>query len=588
MKAEEHTAQIESEEARKRQDRFKSGRTHLLSSSTTFEVGVDLGDLEAVFLRNVPPEPFSYTQRVGRAGRRETPGLALTYCRRNPHDLYHFENPKGRILEGQIRPPSLQMTNEMIIQRHMVATVLSAFFRSPENLQRFMSLDSFVGNWSKQSAASDLVLFCKKNNALEDMLKYIVPDNMHATMGLLNYTWADKIAGPSSKFAVSVEELCSDRNELETLISACASRREFAKASRIDKYKNTIEREQPLNYLSRKAIIPKYGFPVDVVELQARTQDGNSHGVSLQRDLSQAIAEYAPGGTVVANKLEWKSSGVKIVPEKALPVFYYRYDDARNFVQRSEAQVSKLGNVHFRKYLIPRFGFVTPLLDRPKAPQRRTRRLYTTRPFFVGFSGSNPPKIKNFLGVEVTQATPGMLVILCEGQNREGFYVCLRCGAHMMKPTGEHKSPVGLDCRETLAPYSLGHELPTDVVKLQFSGLCGEADAYSVAYAVLLGAAETLDVPATDLNVTVTGGVGSGDAAIVIYDDVPGGAGLVAQLGRESIFRETLRNAWNRVRGNCGCDSSCYGCLRSYRNQFAHTFLDRTRAEVFLGASEFD
>ena len=92
--AEEHTAQIDAEKARRKQARFKSGDIHLLSSSTTFEVGVDLGDLESVFLRNVPPESFNYAQRAGRAGRRETPGLVLTYCRRNPHDLYHYEDPK--------------------------------------------------------------------------------------------------------------------------------------------------------------------------------------------------------------------------------------------------------------------------------------------------------------------------------------------------------------------------------------------------------------------------------------------------------------------------------------------------------------
>ena len=74
MIAEEHTAQVESEEARRRQDDFKSGKIHLLSSSTTFEVGVDLGDLEVAFLRNVPPEPFNYTQRVGRVGRGKEPG----------------------------------------------------------------------------------------------------------------------------------------------------------------------------------------------------------------------------------------------------------------------------------------------------------------------------------------------------------------------------------------------------------------------------------------------------------------------------------------------------------------------------------
>ena len=115
MRAEEHTAQISSDEARKKQSEFKKGNIHLLSCSTTFEVGVDLGDLDVVFLRNVPPEAFNYTQRVGRAGRRETPGLAITYCLRRPHDLYHYENPEERVIKGKVHPPNLRMTNEKII-----------------------------------------------------------------------------------------------------------------------------------------------------------------------------------------------------------------------------------------------------------------------------------------------------------------------------------------------------------------------------------------------------------------------------------------------------------------------------------------
>ncbi len=82
---------------------------------------MDLGDLDVVFLRNVPPEPFNYTQRVGRAGRRDRPGLALTYCRRNPHDLYHYADPEGRVIAGRVQPPRLRMRNEKIILRHMVS-----------------------------------------------------------------------------------------------------------------------------------------------------------------------------------------------------------------------------------------------------------------------------------------------------------------------------------------------------------------------------------------------------------------------------------------------------------------------------------
>ena len=573
LSAEEHTAQIDSDVARQRQDKFKNGSIHLLSSSTTFEIGVDLGDLEVVFLRNMPPESFNYTQRVGRAGRRETPGLALTYCRRNPHDLYHYEDPVNRVVNGTVHPPRLRMTNEKIILRHMVATTLSTFFR--ENRVRFSKVENFVGGWSSPRAASDLRAFCEGNGELTHSLCQIVPENMHGRVGLEDNTWIDKIAGSQSRFALVEAEVCADYSGMEALRKKYFEQGKDSYVGRVGKRMKTIAEESTLNFLSRKAVIPKYGFPVDVVELDTRSSDGNPTGVALQRDLSQAIAEYAPGGKVVANKLEWESCGVKAVAGKAWPVRCYQYDDARNFIQWNEGDLSRSSSA--RKYLIPEFGFVTALFKKPSEPRGRARRLYTTRPFFLGFGKESHPEAKTIFGVRVTKAS-GILVILCEGRNREGFYICRSCGTHMTRPQGKHRSPSDSECKGTLGRFSLGHELVTDVVRLQFSQLCGEWDAYSVAYAVLLGAAETLNVPDTDLNVTITGGDNAGESAIVLYDNVPGGAGLVAQLEQEEVFSEVLHNAQARVQGNCGCDSSCYGCLRSYRNQFAHLYLNRKQA----------
>ena len=573
MRAEEHTAQISSDTARLRQKEFKSGDIHLLSSSTTFEVGVDLGSLEVVLLRNVPPEPFNYTQRVGRAGRRSTPGLALTYCRRNPHDLYHYQDPESRVIEGDIRPPHLRMTNDKIILRHMVASALSTFFKAPGNSGRFKNVEGLIQNWSVPTAVSDLRQFCEDDKALRDSLRRITPENMHPQMGLTSDDWIDLVAGPSSRFAQVEAEVCDDYAQMDRLRRELFEQRKSI--GRVNYRLNTIAREQTLSFLSRKAVIPKYGFPVDVVELDT----GSQGDISLQRDLSQAIAEYAPGGKVVANKLEWESYGIKTVTGMGLPVRHYRYDDARNFQQWMEGDPSVR---HERKYLSPRFGFVTQLFKNPKEPRGRARRLYTTRPFFQGFGESTKPEAKEILGIEVTKALPGILVILCEGRNREGFLICRQCGAHMTKPVAKHKSPSNEDCSAMLERFSLGHELVTDVVRLQFPDLVGEWDTYSVAYAVLLGAAETIGVPDTDLNVTIAGGKTADEAAIVLYDNVPGGAGLVAQLEEEQMLMEVLSHARERVEGNCGCDSSCYGCLRSYRNQFAHPNLDRRRASEIL------
>lgn len=570
--SEEHTAQISAEEARIRQDRFKKNEVNLLSSSTTFEVGVDLGDLEVVFLRNVPPEPFNYAQRAGRAGRRDKAGLVITYCRRNPHDLYHFEEPEERIIHGKIHAPSLQMKNKKIILRHMVAVALSEFFR--ENEGRFKTVETFIGDWIEPKAKIDIYNYCKANKLLHNTLSKIVPDNMHSQLGLNDGEWIENIAGKESRLANTQKEVCYDYTELTKIRLELFQNNQDNRSSRVFNRMKTIASEHTINFLSRKAIIPKYGFPVDVVDLEIQSNHGKNSTISLQRDLSQAIAEFAPGGKVVADKLEWESCGIKIVPKKACQERFYQFDskNAQIFQQWNKEDSGVPKNA--RKYIIPEFGFVTPIFKKAHPPNQRAQRLYTTRPFFRGFDEQKPEKFE-FMGVEVTRAVPGVLVILCEGSARRGFYICLDCGSHSKEPVRKHKSPKGLDCRGTLHKFSLGHELLTDVVRLQFSNICDSWDAYSVAYAVLLGAASVLEVPDTDLNVTITGGNKLGEYAIVIYDNVPGGAGLVAHLEDERMFKETLLAAKKRVGGGCGCDLSCYGCLRNYRNQFAHAHLDR-------------
>jgi hypothetical protein len=175
------------------------------------------------------------------------------------------------------------------------------------------------------------------------------------------------------------------------------------------------------------------------------------------------------------------------------------------------------------------------------------------------------------------------MVVLCEGRRGRGFYICSHCGAGFRERKNQHETPYGENCFGTLKQVSLGHEFVTDVLRLQFLPELPQADidgvwfAYSLAYALVEGAAEVLEVPSSDLSTTV---VYSGDNAIppiILYDNVPGGAGLVAHFEEKEILRDCLKAALERVSGGCGCgeDDSCYGCLRNYRNQFAHQHLRR-------------
>jgi len=602
LRVEEHTAQIDKEKAREFQRAFRSGEIHVLSSSTTFELGVDLGDLDIIFLRNVPPEPFNYAQRVGRAGRRSGyPGFAITYCRRGPHDLYHFANPQ-RMLEGVTRPPVLSLGNEKIITRHIAATALSRFFRaSPE---RFQSVGVFLKDLEHPRGITDFDEFLHRHKAeLEESLRAIVPSGMAHSIGLESGEWiarivgTDRSTGEDSRFLLAEDEVSSDFKNVKNLQTTSARKEDYDMAKWAKARGKTIAQEDVLSFLSRKAVIPKYGFPVDVVELDPhRTQRGfESAQVSLQRDLSIAIAEFAPTSELIANKKVWTSYGLKKVAEREWPRKFYMRCAQHNLFKSwnpgEEAPSERCcGAAQVGCYVVPQFGFVTDR-SKPKEPKRRPARVFTTRPYFVGLKGTYPGDI-DFKVVRLTKASPGLMVVLCEGRRRKRFYVCGKCGFGFRKRVSKHKTPYGGDCSGTLERVALGHEFVTDVLRLQFRLEPPKGDiepvwfAYSLAYALVEGAAETLGVPSIDLSVTVAYSTDEAIPPIVLYDNVPGGAGLVARLEERAKLHECLAAAQNRVSGGCGCpeNTSCYGCLRSYRNQFAHHHLRRGPVMRYLEA----
>ncbi len=348
--------------------------------------------------------------------------------------------------------------------------------------------------------------------------------------------------------------------------------------------------------------MPKYGFPVDVVELQLMHHGREANRLELHRDLRIAISEYAPESEVIAGGRVWVSYGLKKLPERKWLEYHYTICPACGHYQKSlkdakiQLHTCRVCKSPLRQgrtkgvFVIPEFGFVTNT-NEPKRPgERRPQRTFSSRAYFSdderGQAECCCTVVLNNVTMTAVPYSEGRLTVL----NRTGFNICTTCGFAIRadsKTPSSHSTPWGTECLGKLSrrPKALGHEFKTDVVDIRFDSMpkTDESFRFSLLYAMLEGMSESLEISRNDIDgclFTDTRGL-----AFILYDTVPGGAGHVKRVAQESdTLREMLQAALRKVSGQCGCgeETSCYGCLRNYRNQFCHEQLRRGHVKDFL------
>jgi hypothetical protein len=372
---------------------------------------------------------------------------------------------------------------------------------------------------------------------------------------------------------------------------------------------NTIKLRDLLSYLSNNNVIPKYGFPVDVVELTLRQSDEVARQIELTRDLRQAVSEYAPGGEVVANGYVWTSRYLRTMPKRAWPLYEYavckycgRYHSAQ---QKGHKQLTECTACHKPfdgrergTFVVPEFGFTaatgTPRITGETLPERT----YASHTYFTGDAEPRPRVELRLYGTTLVAepAVRGKLALVNDAGHR-AFLICHQCGyAAIGGDTvgAVHPTSWGRDCRGALHRLALGHEFQTDVLDLRFNGVSGPpALWYSLLYAMIEGACEELDIERNDLDGVLYSISGDSTPAMVLYDDVPGGAGHVHRIARDetTLLRVFERSLARLQRCECGGDlanTSCYGCLRTFRNQYFHQELQRGLAIEFLRSALAD
>ena len=137
LRPEEHTAMVPQTERERLENLFKgaSDAVNCLVCTPTLELGIDIGQLDSVLMRNVPPLPANYWQRAGRAGRRHRMAVDVTYCRPVSHDRAYFADPL-KLLSGRIDPPAFNLRNEAMVAKHVHATVITGLHRSARDRGR--------------------------------------------------------------------------------------------------------------------------------------------------------------------------------------------------------------------------------------------------------------------------------------------------------------------------------------------------------------------------------------------------------------------------------------------------------------------
>ena len=595
--AREHTAQWTGLEAADIQQRFLAGQVNVLSCSTTFELGVDVGALSAVLLRNMPPTTANYIQRAGRAGRRSgTAALVVTYAQRRSHDLSRYSEPES-MLTGQVRAPYVPLGNPRIDRRHAHSVALAAFFRDARDNGGQML--KTAGDFLLPAAGGEPPCRAVRGYLtpvpaeVEEALRAVLPASAWPRLGLTDGTWVDELCGLLDQVGA---ELAHDLATFEERRAEAFEARRSDLAARFERSIATITRRSLIGYLANRNVLPKYGFPVDTVELRTAHCDSQVGArLELNRDLSVAIHEYAPGSELIAGGVLWRSGGIYRLPGRELITRSYtvcrgcqHYREGGADLEPACSACGRPAEGPVREYCVPEFGFVAdPRTGKPgHAPPQRS----WNGAVHVVSLGEELAEIRWQASTGALawchSGARGRLVALSEGPGGAGFLICDWCGwgaPNHGRSARSHVSPLrGKPCTGPLRWRSLAHTYETDILRLRLDapGLGTMEQWQSLLYAVLAGAADGLEISHADIDGLVHSGA-DGRSGLVLFDTVPGGAGSVLRIA--GALDTVIRTAVRRVAScDCGPETSCYGCLRTPRNERHHEDLSRGAALTAL------
>lgn len=159
---------------------------------------------------------------------------------------------------------------------------------------------------------------------MKDILSRSIPAALHNVMGITDWSWIDKLLGDDGVLAVAVKDFRKTVDWYKKEIARLKREDDLQAAARYERQLKDYRRSPDdgrrecnklIEFLVRNNVLPKYGFPVDTVELHQGINLTDDKKLQMARDLQLAVAEYAPDAQVVADGKLYTSRYIRKLPQ---------------------------------------------------------------------------------------------------------------------------------------------------------------------------------------------------------------------------------------------------------------------------------
>jgi len=620
--AEEHSAAVPGDERKVIEKRFRDQDLNVIVCTPTMELGVDIGSLAAVYLRNVPPSPANYAQRQGRAGRAAQPSVVVTFCgaqgRYGPHDQYFFRFP-DKIVAGRIATPQFLTDNPALVEAHLHSLILGARGEElPKQVALWVDLaPGGPGGLTPEMRTSVAAFVAERHKdlvaagqeAFAAILGHgsvpgdLVEQTVDGFAGALDVEW--------KAFAAALRELDEEVDRLNAKgraggLDPSEKRRREAAEGQINDMRDGNGDFYPLAWLSQRGFLPTYAFPRKAALLRFDDQR-----VPRVRARTIALREFAPlnhvyhrGRRYEVRRMSLGAAGSAAwYPLALCPLCgaYLAGDDART---RAQCRCGAPLEVKDRYSALPMPDGFAVSRDRVGADtEERLRQGYLVEAGFrlpaVGVQqyDAYAPGV----GFRASYVHHGRLLEANTGfrqaRNQKGFQLCQKC--RLWEPPADHFG-AGKDCGlaedNLVEDIALTVEAQHDMLLLDAdipSGATVERFGWSLLYALQAGIATRFGIDASEIGGHLFAHPDKPDAGVrlLLYETDEGGVGVLQRVPNDTVWAQVCGRALEilHVRPDGteeidACDSSCYECLRSYYNQWHHEWLNRRLVLPFLAA----